>query len=73
MLLWRGTWDMSRARQGSHLGTGAMGFNVLQGLRVQPGRLIQGADELLLCLSGGVGDAWGRVQASAPPAPPDYP
>lgn len=50
-----------------------MGFNVLQGLRVQPGRLIQGADELLLCLSGGEGDAWGRVQASAPPAPPDYP
>lgn len=73
MLLWRGTWDMSRVRQGSHLGTGAMGFDVLQGLRVQPGRLVQGADELLLCLSRGVGDAWGQVQASAPAALPDCP
>lgn len=69
--LWHGMWGVSRARQGSHRGTGAMGFDILQGLRVQTGWLVQGADELLLCLSRGVGDAWGWGQASAHPAPPD--
>lgn len=54
------------AGAGSHLGACAVGFDVLEGLRGQPRRLVQGADELLLYLPGREGHTCGRSQTSAP-------
>lgn len=59
-----------RSQGGPHLGARAVGFDVLEGGGVHPGRCVQGAEELLLSLSRGERHACGRAaSAQRPPAP----